>query len=78
MTALAAEHDLELSERIAMPATLIAAVGEALAGGAILYVIGEIWAGVRRYNHRELGLYLLAGGFLLGIATDLVVSYGGG
>jgi ZIP family zinc transporter len=50
----------------------------ALAGGAILYVIGEIWAGVRRYNHRELGLYLLAGGFLLGIATDLVVSYGGG
>jgi ZIP family zinc transporter len=50
----------------------------ALAGGAILYVIGEIWAGVRRYNHRELGLYLLAGGFLLGIATDLIVSYGGG
>jgi len=50
----------------------------ALAGGAILYVIGEIWAGVRRYNHRELGLYLLAGGFLLGVATDLIVSYGGG
>jgi ZIP family zinc transporter len=49
----------------------------ALAGGAILYVIGEIWAGVRRYNHRELGLYLLACGFLLGVATDLVVSYGG-
>ncbi len=49
----------------------------ALAGGAILYVIGEIWAGVRRYNHREFGLYLLAGGFLLGVATDLIVSYGG-
>jgi len=49
----------------------------ALAGGAILYVIGEIWAAVRRYDHRELGLYLLAGGFLLGVATDLVVSYGG-
>jgi ZIP family zinc transporter len=49
----------------------------ALAGGAILYVIGEIWAGVRRYGHRELGLYLLAGGFLLGVATDLIVSYGG-
>ena len=49
----------------------------ALAGGAILYVIGEIWAGVRRFNHREFGLYLLAGGFLLGVATDLVVSYGG-
>jgi ZIP family zinc transporter len=50
----------------------------ALAGGAILYVIGEIWGAVRRYNHRELGLYLLAGGFLLGVATDLIVSYGGG
>ena len=43
----------------------------------LLYVIGEIWAGVRRFNHRELGLYLLAAGFLLGVATDLIVSYGG-
>jgi ZIP family zinc transporter len=49
----------------------------ALAGGAILYVIGEIWTGVRRLGHRELGLYMLAFGFLLGVATDLVVSYGG-
>jgi hypothetical protein len=44
----------------------------ALAGGAILYVIGEIWAGVRRQGHAELGLYMLGVGFLLGIATDLV------
>jgi ZIP family zinc transporter len=50
----------------------------ALAGGAILYVLGEIWAGVRRLGHTELGLYMLGGGFLLGIATDLVVAYGGG
>jgi ZIP family zinc transporter len=50
----------------------------ALAGGAILYVIGEIWAGVRRHGHAELGLYLLGAGFLLGVATDLVVAYGGG
>jgi zinc transporter, ZIP family len=50
----------------------------ALAGGAILYVIGEIWTGMRRYGHRTLGLYMIAGGFLLGVATDLVVSYGGG
>ncbi|HEU4974107.1 MAG TPA: ZIP family metal transporter [Baekduia sp.] len=50
----------------------------ALAGGAILYVIGEIWSGVRRQGHRELGLYLLGAGFLLGVATDLVVAYGGG
>jgi zinc transporter, ZIP family len=49
----------------------------ALAGGAILYVIGEIWSGVRRQGHLELGLYLLGAGFLLGIATDLVVAYGG-
>ena len=50
----------------------------ALAGGAILYVIGEIWSGVRRQGHAELGLYMLGAGFLLGIATDLVVAYGGG
>ena len=50
----------------------------ALAGGAILYVIGEIWAGVRRQGHAEFGLYLLGVGFLLGVATDLVVAYGGG
>jgi zinc transporter, ZIP family len=49
----------------------------ALAGGAILYVIGEIWAGTRRHGHAELGLYMLGIGFLLGIATDLVVAYGG-
>jgi ZIP family zinc transporter len=49
----------------------------ALAGGAILYVIGEIWTGMRRYGHRTLGLYMLAAGFLLGVATDLVVTYGG-
>ena len=49
----------------------------ALAGGAILYVIGEVWAAVRRHGHSELGLYLLGAGFLLGVATDLVVAYGG-
>jgi ZIP family zinc transporter len=49
----------------------------ALAGGAIIYVIGEIWAGIRRYGHRTLGLNLLALGFIAGVATDLIVSYGG-
>jgi ZIP family zinc transporter len=49
----------------------------ALAGGAILYVIGEIWTGMRRYGYRTLGLYMIAAGFLLGVATDLLVSYGG-
>jgi ZIP family zinc transporter len=50
----------------------------ALAGGAILYVIGEIWMAVRRLGNVELGLYMLGVGFLLGVATDLVVAYGGG
>lgn len=49
-----------------------------LAAGAILYVIGEIWVGMRRYGHRVLGLYLLALGFLAGVGTDLIVTYGGG
>jgi hypothetical protein len=49
-----------------------------LAGGAILYVIGDVWSSMRRYGHRELGLWLLSAGFLAGITTDLVVVYGGG
>jgi zinc transporter, ZIP family len=50
----------------------------ALAGGAILYVIGEIWHGMRRFGHRELGLILLSCGFAAGVITDFVVVYGGG
>jgi zinc transporter, ZIP family len=50
----------------------------ALAGGAILYVIGEIWHGMRRHGYRELGLIMLAAGFAAGVLTDLVVVYGGG
>jgi ZIP family zinc transporter len=50
----------------------------AVAGGAILYVIGEIWHGMRRFGHRELGMGLLACGFAAGVITDLVVVYGGG
>jgi ZIP family zinc transporter len=49
-----------------------------LSGGAILYVIGEVWNAMRRYGYRELGLWLLSAGFLVGIATDLIVVYGGG
>jgi ZIP family zinc transporter len=50
----------------------------ALAGGAILYVIGEVWSAVRRHGHRELGLLLLSVGFAAGVLTDMVVVYGGG
>jgi len=49
-----------------------------LAGGAILYVIGQVWHGMRRYGHREFGLAVLSLGFLLAVATDMVVAYGGG
>jgi ZIP family zinc transporter len=50
----------------------------AVSGGAILYVIGEVWNGMRRYGYRELGLSMLAFGFIVGVATDLIVTYGGG
>jgi ZIP family zinc transporter len=50
----------------------------ALAGGAILYVIGEIWNGMRRHGHRELALWMLSAGFFVGVLTDMVVAYGGG
>jgi ZIP family zinc transporter len=50
----------------------------ALAGGAILYVVGEVWQAMRRVGHRELGLWLLAAGFMAGVITDMVVVYGGG
>jgi ZIP family zinc transporter len=50
----------------------------ALSGGAILYVIGEIWTAARRHGHRELGLWMISAGFLTGLATDMVVVYGGG
>jgi zinc transporter, ZIP family len=49
----------------------------AVAAGAILYVIGEVWHGMRRYGHRELGLLMVAAGFLVGLLTNLLVVYGG-
>jgi zinc transporter, ZIP family len=49
----------------------------ALAGGAILYVIGEVWYAMRRAGHRELGMFLLVAGFMAGVITDMIVVYGG-
>lgn len=49
----------------------------AVSGGAILYVVGEVWNAMRRYGQRELGLWLLSIGFFVGVATDLLVAYGG-
>lgn len=50
----------------------------AAAGGTILYVIGEVWNGMRRLGHRELGLLMVTAGFVVGVVTDLIVAYGGG
>ena len=33
---------------------------------------------MRRYGHRILGLYVMSAGFVAGVATDLIVTYGGG
>ena len=49
-----------------------------VAGGAILYVIGEVWHAMRRYGAKELGLTLLCAGFAAGLFTDMIVAYGGG
>ena len=49
----------------------------ALAGGALLYVVGEIWNGVRRLGHRELGMYMLFAGLSAGFLTDLILVAGG-
>ncbi len=53
-------------------------ISYAAAGGAILYVIGEVWNAMRRHGYRELGLLMLTAGFMIGVITDLVVTYGGG
>jgi ZIP family zinc transporter len=49
-----------------------------VAGGAILYVIGEVWHAMRRYGFKEFGLALLCAGFAAGLFTDMIVAYGGG
>jgi ZIP family zinc transporter len=49
----------------------------AMAGGAILFVIGEVWNGMRRFGYPELELLMLSAGFMVGVLTDLVVAYGG-
>ena len=38
-----------------------------VAGGAILYVIGEVWNAMRRYGFKEFGLVLLCAGFAAGL-----------
>jgi zinc transporter, ZIP family len=50
----------------------------ALAAGAILYVVGEIWGSAQRRLSVRLVLTGLVMGFLVGLASDLVIAAGGG
>ncbi len=49
-----------------------------LAAGAILYVIGQLWKSADRRLGSRLVLLGLSTGFLIGLTSDLVITYGGG
>lgn len=49
----------------------------ALAAGAILYVIVELLGMAKRFKSPEIVMWGLLFGFLLGYATDLIVTFGG-
>src|SRR3954454_210067 len=50
----------------------------ALAAGAILFVVGELWNAAAKRASRNLVLTGIAVGFLLGIGTDLILDLTGG
>lgn len=49
----------------------------ALAAGAIIYVVSELLGGAKRFKAPEIVMWGLLVGFLLGYATDLIVTFGG-
>jgi zinc transporter, ZIP family len=49
-----------------------------LAAGAILYVVGQLWNSANRRLGARLVLFGLAVGYLIGLASDLVITYAGG
>jgi zinc transporter, ZIP family len=49
----------------------------ALAAGAIIYVVAELLGAARRFKAPEIVMWGLLIGFLLGYATDLIVTFGG-
>ncbi len=49
----------------------------ALAAGSILYVVSELLHVGRRFALREVAMWGLFLGFMLGFATDLIVTWGG-
>jgi ZIP family zinc transporter len=49
----------------------------ALAAGAIIYVVAELLGVAKRFKSPEIVMWGLLVGFLLGYATDLVVTFAG-
>ncbi|BCL80276.1 ZIP family metal transporter [Ktedonobacteria bacterium brp13] len=49
----------------------------ALAAGAIIYVVTELLGQAKRFRAPEIVMWGILIGFLLGYATDLIVTYGG-
>ncbi len=49
-----------------------------LAAGAILYVVGQLWSSANRRLGSRLVLLGLTLGYVIGLASDLVITYGGG
>lgn len=49
----------------------------ALAAGAIIYVVVELLGGAKRFKAPEIVMWGLLIGFLLGYATDLIVTFAG-
>jgi ZIP family zinc transporter len=50
----------------------------ALAAGAILFVVGQLWTAANRRISTDIILGALVLGYLAGLASDLVITYGGG
>ncbi len=50
----------------------------ALAAGAILYVVGQLWGAAQAKVSANLVLTGIVAGFLLGLGSDLVITYAGG
>jgi ZIP family zinc transporter len=49
----------------------------ALAAGAIIYVVAELFGVAKRFKAPEIVMWGLLIGFILGYATDLIVTFGG-
>ncbi|GAC1498046.1 MAG: ZIP family metal transporter [Ktedonobacteraceae bacterium] len=50
----------------------------ALAAGAIMYVVAELFGVVKRFRAPEVAMWGVLVGFILGYATDLLVGFAGG